>query len=725
MASRKTWSSVRRPLGPLALSLIAGCTGALLEPVPKQTSTLDDKLQLTGHFCTPTPAQDDFPVKVVFIVDESGSMCISDPPGSQQGNGFCEMPQVVASWPPNAQKPGRVKAIESLLNQWQAAGLTNVQVAILPFETSPMQPWPQTSGSSCTNGCFAPPDATTTQFCDALASKLGNGTDTQGVLEEAYGVISADIANVKQNSPQDLPRTRYEVVFLTDGTPFPHCTASTNLPPQDYATPEQPWLTWEDDSTYCQQGPYDNNGNPIGNGQAQACCAGQGGCGGAQSQVVCVGGQPFQPGTDINQNYQIFDAVKQIMSLKTAFNVGDLRIDTVLLLNEQAVQICGAMCTDVYGVWPGVNQADYPQETFKAAQWLLQQVAALGNGTFQAFTNGQIQDLSLAGLDYASLASPAVMKNLFVQAVTSVPTPGGRIYDSDGDGLPDTVDNSFTLGTSSFDPDTLHDCIGDDFAVVNKNDGFTTSCADSRGQCFVAGSCAGSYTNGDPCSTGCSDGDSDGLTDSDEAILGSSDSLADSDGDGIPDVIEARYGFDPTVWNDWQHQDTDGDGISDWDEFRANTDPTVPDAPLFASAGYQYQIQGTPQPEGSPYSTCYDFTISNLQLLQTPAHTGLVDGFNLFRIWFDSAPASSIATDYGDWWTAYAWAQYSPGEAGVGGVRVPAGPSLSLNDPTDPTGNNNEKGLFYELSANSFGSPFVQPPGGVTAAGTPPAGGHL
>ena len=50
---------------------------------------------------------------------------------------------------------------------------------------------------------------------------------------------------VKRTQPELLPRSRYEIVFLTDGTPFPHCTASVNLPPQDYATPEQPWLTGE------------------------------------------------------------------------------------------------------------------------------------------------------------------------------------------------------------------------------------------------------------------------------------------------------------------------------------------------------------------------------------------------------------------------------------------------------------------------------------------------
>jgi hypothetical protein len=682
----------RAAMGGVMLSatlLLTTCTGALLEPLPVQTSTLDDRLELTGHVCTLPPNPDEFPVKVVFIVDESGSMCISDPPGSQQAVGFCEMPAVVAAETAegitNASKPGRVRAIEQLITQFQAE--SNVSIAILPFETSPMQQWPAAGG-------FAPPDDTATQFCDALATELGNGTDTQGVLIAAQNLISADIAQTAKSHPELLPRSRYEVVFLTDGTPFPHCTAAVNLPPQDYATPEQPWLIWEDDSTYCTQGPppTDPAGNPIDPGK----------CG---SEVVCVNGQPFQPGTDINQNYQIFDAVKQIMALKSEFNVGDVRIDTVLLLNQQAVQICGSLCTDVYGIWPGLNPATYPEETFKAASWLLQQIAALGNGTFQAFTNNQIQTLSLAGLDYASLASPIVMKNLFVQSLTSVPTPTGRIFDSDGDGLPDTIDNSFTIGTSAFDADTVSDCIGDQFKYLHEDEGFNPVCSSAlaspmNGGCYVSGTCEGNAGNG--CI--CSDGDGDGLPDDVEAILGTSDILADSSGDGIPDPLKARYGFNPTVWQLWQHQDTDGDGISDWDEFRANTDPTTPDADLYATDGYQYQITGTPQADGS---TCYDFTVSNLKLLQTPSHSGAVDGYNLFKVWFDEAPASSIATDYGYWRAACAWSQYSPPS-----VRVPAGPSLSLN----PAGSNPNAGLFVELQ--DFGPPFQLPT--ATCAGTGP-----
>ncbi len=621
----------------LLAAFFVSCTGALVEPLPTADQALDDRLTLTGRVCTDPPNPNDFPVKVVFIVDESGSMCISDPPGSQQGNGFCEMPQVVSTFPPGQTQPARVRAIHQLIDK-QFAGQSNVQVAIVPFETNVLNVWPNN------NLQFAPPDGTTDAFIDQLQTELGNGTDYQGVLAYTYELISADIS---ASPPEELPRTRYVIVFLTDGTPYPRCTAATNLPPQDYATPEQPWLTWQNESDYCTKLP-------------SICQAASNSTSLISGNSSCVAG--FKAGTDLNQNYQVFDAINQITALQSRYNVGSIRLDTVLLLNQAAVQQCGTICQDVYGTWPGVNPANYPQETFKAASWLLGQMAKLGNGVFQAFTNGQIQDLSLGGLDYTSLAAPYVMKNLIVQSLTSVPTPAGRIFDSDGDGLPDTIDNSFTIGTSAFDPDTDSDCFDDGFEVRHQADGFNPIVPDARG-CLPppAPACV------------CADTDGDGLSQYAEAYLGSNPGMVDSDGDGVPDGLEARYGFDPTKYDDFAAKDTDGDGVSDWDEFRANTDPTTADAQLYTTDGYQYDVTGTAQPDGT---TCYDFSVSNLKLLQTPAHTGQRDGYDLYKIWFDEAPSSTLATDYGVWKSACAWAEYSPPQ-----LRVPAGPDLSLNKP--------------------------------------------
>ena len=74
----------------LVLLLLAGCTDALLQPVAVEETALDDRLSIRGKVCTGTPSPANFPVKVVFLVDKSGSMCVSDGPGSQDDNGFCQ-----------------------------------------------------------------------------------------------------------------------------------------------------------------------------------------------------------------------------------------------------------------------------------------------------------------------------------------------------------------------------------------------------------------------------------------------------------------------------------------------------------------------------------------------------------------------------------------------------------------------------------------------------------
>ena len=78
-------------------------------------------------------------------------------------------------FPPGQTKPGRVKAIEQLSAvREQNRPPPTSRSAILPFETSPMQPWPNAGG-------FAPPDPSAIAFCDALqAPACGNGTDTKG-----------------------------------------------------------------------------------------------------------------------------------------------------------------------------------------------------------------------------------------------------------------------------------------------------------------------------------------------------------------------------------------------------------------------------------------------------------------------------------------------------------------------------------------------------------------
>jgi hypothetical protein len=603
----------------IALGLFS-CSGAFLEPKGAAVANADDRLTLQGRICTDDADRNGFPVKVLFIVDQSGSMCVSDPPGSQGGSGFCEQVAQQVT-PPGVTQPARVRALQGLLAQFR--NQPNVQVSVAPFETNVRNVWPPV----VTGNRFQRPDGALDNYVRNLQSQLGKGTDYQGALSYAYTVISDDIQRVAIQRPAELPRTRYVVVFLTDGTPYPRCSANDQLPV--YADPDHPELTWEDSSS-----------------AVDFCNAIDG---------VIDG---FTVGTDRNQNYQLFTYVDRLMDLKTQFNVGDIRMHSVLLFNEAAVQACGPICQDIYGTYDNVQPAQYPAAAKRIATWTLQQLSQRGNGIYQEFLNGEIQNLGLGALDYTSLFSPNVMKTMTVQSLMSTASGGQRVVDTDGDGLPDTVDNAFTHKSSPYQVDSDGDCFDDNFEVARASQGFFPNQTDTTRGCNpnVAGSNA--------------DNDGDGLPDKVEEYLKSHVGIEDSDGDGIVDGLEARYGFDvnsPISVG----LDTDGDGVPDLEEFKAGTNPIERDRALYDRDGYQFQAQASPPTDAG--SVCYDFTLSNLKLLNTPPHEGVGEGWNLFKVWFSETPASGIATDYGVWKVACAWARYIPPD-----FRRPVGPELVL-----------------------------------------------
>ncbi len=619
-------TSVVLALGLLSLS----CSDAVVQALGSDISNANDRLTLKGNVCTPPADASGFPVKVVFIIDQSGSMCVSDPPGSQNGQGFCEL-ALIKSLGAGITQPGRVRALLSLMNQFSSQ--PNVSVSLLPFETNLQGTYPPVGAG---NRFVRATDPGIAPFINNLQGKLGKGTDYQGAWAAAEALIASDISTVQRQNPALVPRTRYVVVFLTDGTPFPRCSANTNLPV--YADPDHPWLIWPDD---------------VGAGDF---------CKTLQTQDQILG---FIPGTDRNQNYQIFDWVDKLVALKQQYNVGDIRVHTVLLLNLAAVAACGQLCQDIYGAFPNVPPSEYAEATHKIASWLLRQIAQRGNGVFQEFLDGDIRNLGLGALDYSSMKSPFVLKSLIARHMRAVPGTNDRgqnlfVVDSDGDGLSDS--DELAIRTNRFLTDSDLDCFDDLYEHRHRDQGFDPLVKDPRG-CDPAS----------PSTLGCAcrDTDGDGLSQFAEAYFGTNPGLMDSDGDGIPDGLEIRFGMDPLNPND-ANLDPDGDGIPNLKEIMANTNPNKKDRDLFDRDGFQYQWTVQSQADGS---NCYDFSISNIKMLTPPAQAGIREGFNLFKVYFAASPQSGVATDYGVWRVGCAWAQYDPPS-----IREPAGPELVFRD---------------------------------------------
>lgn len=150
---------------------------------------------------------------------------------------------------------------------------------------------------------------------------------------------------------------------------------------------------------------------------------------------------------------------------------------------------------------------------------------------------------------------------------------GLRNADSDGDGLPDGMDDVPNNGDR--DGDGIND--GNEVFVYGSN----ADNGDSDGDGLVDGdelATGGDFWRPDP--------DADGLSDTDEAEFGTDPTLADTDGDGLSDFEEVRSGFFvPVFGSDTPFQvfpdpllaDTDEDGINDGVEVMMGTNPMMND----------------------------------------------------------------------------------------------------------------------------------------------------
>ncbi|MFZ5444939.1 MAG: calcium-binding protein [Myxococcota bacterium] len=121
------------------------------------------------------------------------------------------------------------------------------------------------------------------------------------------------------------------------------------------------------------------------------------------------------------------------------------------------------------------------------------------------------------------------------------------------------------------------------------------------------------------------DTDGDRLNDCEERVLGTDACIADTDGDGLPDLPEFLGGTNPLIAEDLQ--DDDRDGLSNVGEIEAHSDPISADIAFQKERGYGYSITPTtPTPDGR---ACYDIDIYNLTVVGTrsrpaPDGSGLV-----------------------------------------------------------------------------------------------------
>ncbi|RME23180.1 MAG: VWA domain-containing protein, partial [Deltaproteobacteria bacterium] len=202
MARKTTHFAFHWPIvvGGLLALVFSACTDAdVFETPGLGAGAHDDKLKIEGSFCTEHPDELLFPVKIMFIIDCSQSMLVTDPQPS-----------------PN-EFPGRVRAIWDVIQQFRTD--PGVSFAIIRFEAAA-----NVATQADTNGDGV---ADTFGFVNDLAALLralnslvnaGGNTSYQAALGLAEATLAMDMSTT---SVDERARTKYVIIFLSDGLPYP------------------------------------------------------------------------------------------------------------------------------------------------------------------------------------------------------------------------------------------------------------------------------------------------------------------------------------------------------------------------------------------------------------------------------------------------------------------------------------------------------------------------
>jgi uncharacterized protein YegL len=184
----------------LALSFalaLAACSKASLKDLPEPPdAVIDDKVEIDGEVCTQSPEDLVFPLRVLFLVDCSESMEVSDPIDPKTGF------------------TGRETAVLETAQELLSSG-GDAKVSIIRFS----------SEAQAITPVFASDGTFVSYFTDELAyveqqipllGKTDRTTNFINALSEAYNEIRDELEKADQEA---LALSTYHVIMITDGIP--------------------------------------------------------------------------------------------------------------------------------------------------------------------------------------------------------------------------------------------------------------------------------------------------------------------------------------------------------------------------------------------------------------------------------------------------------------------------------------------------------------------------
>jgi len=631
------------------LALTAGCTDVSLYGYNKEPSE-PNKLVLSGDLCTEDPTERGFPVKVLFIVDTT----LGDAP-------TCSTNPV-----PGCYAQQRGDSVQKVIRSFSGP---NYSYAIIRYASA-------LKGTPCGLKNLTP-DGFTRDTQDPVtmircSDPLEYGRDIMSALSLASSVITGDVLQ----TPKGLrARTKYVVVLLAYGAPTQTISSlwcGGQNPPLD---PSRPMT--------CPDGSAGNE------------------CSCAFNEKFCGDMEP-KP-ADCERALYV-DMIRQMKRFAVENGAQELWFHTVYQrdpgYNSSGTDDTAAisLLTDLAIAGEG-SLYMYPPGP--------RPTAAEATGSCPP-GDSQAAGCLFAPINFDSTQSVYLRKELIVANRNAQPTATGIEIDSDGDGLSDEFEKK--IGTDPTKVDTDGDYLSDKLEYIMRSVGLDPlrtnlppcnpkgtppatvgGCCPPGGcpnppdptvVCYCAPDCdvdaAGNVVMRpdcvDPNATPESilpwppecplpqsylpnafrpdlDTDGDGLTDCEEALIRTENTLLDSDADGLPDFLEFKYGTNALAAD--ALADLDADGSSNSDEIRWHTDPRSKDLRLQEQEAYRYHFTD----------------IGERQLVSFSQPTN-VTGVVIQR--------ASNATNPGPAWLIFLQA----GECGGG---QPAEPSLIWIDPSDTT----------------------------------------
>jgi hypothetical protein len=277
-------------IGALAALLAPGCSGRSLGPSDSGFDVGDSRrpppLDLSVDIARDAPRVPDAslppgPVRLLLILDSSGSMEMSDPKLNVQ------------------------QAVSDLVQHLPKA--TDLALAIIRFNSK------MAVNEGLTPGLTS--DPTAIQAAIKALSQRDLATDYQGALVRGHALLKDELGKM---DPTARSRARFVIVFLADGAPSPICQAGCNNDPSPVPSVKGGWCDLPRQDWCAAFNPPDCK-DMITWYPALTSCG------------------------SYNNRFDLTAEVSQILALASSMKVGELRLHTILLSSlsklDPAVQV--------------------------------------------------------------------------------------------------------------------------------------------------------------------------------------------------------------------------------------------------------------------------------------------------------------------------------------------------------------------------------------------------